>query len=63
MSIELSKTHTVFLRFESRTVKVTGPIRHRNFIEEVRDNVDMGLYCVNTALSILSGIINDTEES
>jgi len=62
MSIELSKSHTVFLRFESRTVKVTAPMRHRNFIEEVRDNVDMGLYHIDTALSILSGITSNTEE-
>lgn len=62
MSIELSKSHTVFLRSESGTVKVTAPMRHRNFIEEVRDNVDMGLYHIDTALSILSGITGNTEE-
>ena len=61
MSIELSCF--VFLRSESGTAKVTAPIAHRYVLNEVRDNVDMGLYCVNTALSILSGIINDTEES
>jgi len=37
-------------------------MRHRNFIEEVRDNVDMGLYHIDTALSILSGITSNTEE-
>ena len=62
MNIELSKSCFVYLRSESRTVKVTAPIRHRNFIEEVRDNVDMGLYRIDTALSILSGITSNTEK-
>lgn len=62
MSIELSKSHTVFLRSESGTVKVTAPIRRRYILNEVRDNVDMGLYHIDTALSILSGITSNTEE-
>jgi hypothetical protein len=62
MTIELSKSCFVFLRSESGTVKVTAPIAHRYFLNEVRDNVEMGLYSVNTALSILSGITSNTEE-
>lgn len=62
MTIELSKSHFVFLRFESRTVKVTAPIRHRYILNEVRENVEMGLYSIDTALSILSGITSNTEE-
>jgi hypothetical protein len=62
MSIQLSKSCSVFLRSESRTVKVSAPLRHRSFLHEVRDNVELGVYHINTALSVLSGIINDTEE-
>ena len=62
MSIELSKSHFVFLRFESRTVKVTVPIRYRYQLNEIRENVEMGLYHIDTALAILSGITCNTEE-
>ncbi len=63
MSIELSKSCFVFLRSESRTFRVTAAIAHRHLLNEVRDNVEMGLYDINTALSTLSGIINDIKES